>query len=81
MWETRSKIPNLVYSKMVHLQVTCEIQSQRHEVCCAYLDHTRLCPFRGFLTSVQSLKLCRQRQVLRMDGLPIWRMCYGKIIQ
>ena len=32
----------LGYSKTLHLQVTCGIENHRHEVYCAYLDHTGL---------------------------------------
>ena len=31
MWKTRLKIANMVYFKMLHLQVTYEIQNQRQE--------------------------------------------------
>ena len=45
----------------------CGIQNQRHEVYCAYLDHTRLSTFRGcarqFLTAVPILNLLRLTQV------------------
>ena len=41
MLEIRLKTANLAYSKMLHLQVTCEIQIQRQEVYSACLDHTR----------------------------------------
>ena len=58
------------FQDMLHSQVTCGIQNQRQEVCCAYLDHTRLFPSRGcarskpqFLTAVESLKLFRLTQV------------------
>ena len=47
MWDIRLKIANLVYSKMLHLHVTCEIQNQRQEGYCAYVDHIRLIPSRG----------------------------------
>ena len=57
-------------SKMLHLQVTREIPNLRHEVYCAYSDHTRMFPFRWrarnipqFLTAVHSLKLFRLTQV------------------
>ena len=42
MLEIKLKIANLFFSKMLQLQVTCGIQDQRQEVCCAYLDHTHL---------------------------------------
>ena len=60
------KIANLVYSKMLHVHMTCEIQNQRQDNYFAYFDHTRLFPLRGcaiskpeFLMVVQSLKLFR----------------------
>ena len=37
----------------IHLQVTCEIQNQRQEVYCAYLDHARLFRFRNLSFSQQ----------------------------
>ena len=42
-----SHVVNQVDFKMLRLQVTCETQNQRHDVYCAYLDHTRLFQFRG----------------------------------
>ena len=70
MWEIRLRTANFDDFKMLHLQATCETQNQRQEVYCAYLDHTRLFPFRGcarskpqFLTAVPSLKLYRLTQV------------------
>ena len=70
MWEIRLRTANFDDFKMLHLQATCETQNQRQEVYCAYLDDTRLFPFRGcarskpqFLTAVPSLKLYRLTQV------------------
>ena len=67
---SRLKMANLVYSRRLHFQVTCQIQTQRQEVYCAYLDHTRLFQFPGcvrskpqFLTAAQSLKKFRWTQV------------------
>ena len=59
-------IANLVCSKMLHLQVTCEIQNKRQEGYCAYVDHMRVFEFHG----------CAKKQAavshagLHMDGLP-----------
>ena len=41
MLEIRLKTANLAYSKMLHLQVTCEIQIQRQEVllCVFWITH------------------------------------------
>ena len=70
MCEIKLKIANLVYSKMLHLQVTYETPNQRQEVHCAYLDHMCLFQCHGcakskpqFLTAVPSLKLFRLMQV------------------
>ena len=66
----RLKMVNSFYSRMLHLQVTCEIHNRRQEVCCASLDPTRLFQSRGcatskpqLLTAVQILKLSRWTQV------------------
>ena len=64
---------------------------KRQEVYCAYSDHTRLFQYYGcarskpqFLTAVQSLKLCRLTQALRMNGFTsssICRTCLGNFIR
>ena len=41
MWEIRLKISNLVYSKMLHLKASCEIQKATSEgVLCVFGKHT-----------------------------------------
>ena len=76
MWDTKLKIAKLVYSKMLHLQVTWEIQNQRQEVYCAYWDHILLfpswmCKKRTALSpgSAES-EIISLDAGLRMDGLP-----------
>ena len=58
---------------MLHLHVTCEIQNQRQEVCCAYLDHT-LVPICKKQTAVShssaESEIVSLDAGLRMDGLP-----------
>ena len=79
MWEIRLKIANLVCSKMLHLQVTCEIQNKRQEGYCAYLDHMRVFEFHGcakskpqFLTQVYTWMVC---QLFNLG------VCAGNVIQ
>ena len=77
MWRIKLKIANLVYSRTLHLQATWEIQNQRQEVYCAYLDHTHLFQFRGcarskpqFLSGSAESEIISLDAGLRVDGLP-----------
>ena len=87
---SRLKIAILVYSRTLHLQVTCEIQNQCQKVYCAYLDHTRLFHVGGcarskpqFLTSMQSLKIFARRKFTYgwITSSSVWSVCLGNIIQ
>ena len=64
------------FSKMLHLQVTCEIQTQRQEVYCACLDHTFV-PISWMCNEETAVSQCSARSEiisldasLRMEGLP-----------
>ena len=78
IWKTILKIVNLVFSKMLHLQVNCVTPNQRQDVFCAYFGtHTRLCHFQGctrsnpqFLTALPSPILFRLMQVCEFVGSP-----------
>ena len=75
MWRTRLKNANLVYSRTLHLQVTCEIQLPRQEVYGAYFDHTRLFQFRGCARSKSQFLTAVQSEIISQDasGLPAFQ--------
>ena len=77
MWEIRLKIASKVYSKMLHLQVTCGIQNQRQEVHCAHFgSHTFLpiswmCKKQTAVShSSAEFQINSLDARLRVDGLP-----------
>ena len=61
MWGIRLTIANLVYSRMLHLQVTCVFQNQRQKRFFQFRECAGSNPHS--LTAFQSLKLFRWTRV------------------
>ena len=69
MWIIKLKIANVVSSRMLHWPATCETQNQRHEVCCAYLDHIfSISSWMSKMQTAVSHSSAESETGLRMDG-------------